>query len=86
MNDRVSFEVGVNLLQGSKSVHNIRDICPSGGFDCLGNPDTWNPGNWQLINKGFARNAEAPFYNLESFADTMMESRDEVWAGVTYQF
>jgi len=86
MNDKVSFEVGINLLQGSKKVHNIRDICASGGTDCLADPTTWQAGNWQLINKDFAKTAEAPFYNRESFADNMMEDRDEVWAGVTYQF
>jgi hypothetical protein len=86
MNDRISFEIGVNLLQGSKSEHNIRDICPSGGYDCLADPTTWQPGNWQLINYQFERYAQAPFYGMESFADEMMESRDEVWMGVTYQF
>lgn len=86
MNDQISFEVGVNLLQGSKNQHNIRDICPSGGTDCLGDPTTWNKGNWQLINAGFDRYAEAPFFGKASFADNMMEKRDEVWAGVTYQF
>ena len=39
MNDKISFEVGVNLLGGKKAEHNIRDICPSGGYDCLGDPD-----------------------------------------------
>jgi len=86
MNDKISFEVGINLLQGSKSQHNIRDICPSGGYECLGDPTTWNDGNWQLINLNFERYAEAPFWSRESFADHMMEKRDEVWAGVTYQF
>ncbi len=86
MNDRISFEVGINVLQGSKSQHNLRDICSDGGYGCLSDPDSWQAGNWQLINKGFSRYAEAPFFNLESFADTMMEARDEVWMGVTYQF
>jgi hypothetical protein len=86
MNDSISFEVGVNLLQGSKAEHNIRDICPSGGYDCLADPTTWNTGNWQLINESFDRYAEAPFFGMESFADHMMEKRDEVWVGVTYQF
>ncbi len=86
MNDKISFEVGVNLLQGSKSEHNIRDICPSGGYDCLADPTTWQSGNWQLINYQFERYSQAPFWNKESFADRMMEKRDEVWAGVTYQF
>jgi len=86
MNDRISFEVGVNLLQGSRKEHNIQDICKNGSLNCLGDPTSWQAGNWQLINKGFDRYAQAPFWGRESFADDMMESRDEVWAGVTYQF
>ncbi len=86
MNDRISFEVGINLIQGGKEVHNIRDICPSGGTDCLADPTTWNSGNWQLINEDFRRYAEGPWFGKESFADNMMEKRDEVWMGVTYQF
>jgi hypothetical protein len=86
VNDQVSFEIGVNLLQGSRKDHNIRDICSDGGLGCLGDPTTWQNGNWQLINAGFDRYAEAPWWGLESFADTMMEERDEVWVGVTYQF
>ena len=86
MNDKISFEVGINLLQGSKSEHDIRNICKDGGLGCLGDPTTWNTGSWQLINFQYDRTAEAPFWNEESFADRMMEKRDEVWAGVTYQF
>ncbi|MBM4337477.1 MAG: hypothetical protein FJ108_16445 [Deltaproteobacteria bacterium] len=86
MNDQISFEVGVNLLQGSKNEHNIRNICPSGGYDCLADPTTWNDGNWQLINYQFKKYSMAPFFSKASFADNMMEKRDEVWAGVTYQF
>jgi hypothetical protein len=86
MNDQLSFEVGINLLQGSKKTHNIRDICSDATLNCLGDPTSWQTGNWQLINEDFRRNAEAPFWSLSSFADTMMEERDEIWAGVTYQF
>lgn len=86
MNDKVSFEVGINLLQGSKNEHNIRNICPSGGYDCLADPATWNAGNWQLINYQFKKYSMAPWFSKSSFADNMMEKRDEVWAGVTYQF
>ncbi|MFI5317298.1 MAG: hypothetical protein ACHQ6T_16480, partial [Myxococcota bacterium] len=85
-NESLFFEFGINLLQGSKATHNIRDICKSGSTDCLGDPATWQAGNWQLINKGFARYAEGPYWNLESFADSQMEKRDEVWFGATYQF
>ena len=86
MNDKISFTVGINLLQGSENEHNIRDICPSGGYDCLSDPTTWNSGNWQLINYQFKKYAMAPWFSKASFADNMMEKRDEVWAGVTYQF
>jgi uncharacterized protein DUF1302 len=85
-NESLFFEVGINLLNGKKSVHNISDICKSGQLDCLSNPASWNPGNWQLINKNFARTAEGPYWNLESFADSQMEKRDEVWFGATWQF
>jgi hypothetical protein len=86
LNESLFFEMGVNFLEGSKRVHNIRDICPSGQLNCLGDPTTWNGGNWQLINKQFARTAEGPYWNLESFADSQMQHRDELWFGATYQF
>jgi hypothetical protein len=86
VNESLYFEAGVNLLQGSKRTHNIRDICKDHSLNCLADPTTWAPGNWQLINEGFRQNAEAPWWGLESFADSSMEKRDEVWLGVTYQF
>jgi len=86
LNESLYFEAGINLLQGKKAIHNIRDICPSGKLDCLGDPTTWNAGNWQLINLNFNRYAEGPYWNLESFADSQMQHRDEVWFGATYQF
>ena len=55
-------------------------------LNCLAAPDTWNPGNWQIINEQFRRTAEAPWWGLESFADNHMEERDEIWFGITYQF
>ena len=87
MNDKISFEVGINLLQGSKNEHNIRDICPSGGYDCLGRSDHLE--RRQLAADQLrlqASYAMAPWFSKASFADNMMEKRDEVWAGVTYQF
>jgi hypothetical protein len=86
MNDQISFEVGVNLLQGSTDKFNISNICKDGQLKCLADPTTWQAGNWQLINENFRKTAEAPWWGRESFADNMMENRDEVWAGVTYQF
>jgi hypothetical protein len=69
VNDRLSFEVGVNLLGGSKKQFNISDICASGGFDCLADPTTWQTGNWQLINE-LRSLRRGPFFGQESFADT----------------
>ena len=39
-NESLYFEVGVNLLNGKKSVNNISDICKSGQLDCLSDPTT----------------------------------------------
>jgi uncharacterized protein DUF1302 len=86
MNESIYFEAGINLIQGQGHEHNIRDICKDGSFSCLGDPTTWQTGNWQLINKNFDRYAESPFWNMESFADMQMKKRDEVWFSATYQF
>jgi uncharacterized protein DUF1302 len=86
LNESLYFEGGINLLQGRGHQHNIRDICKDGSVDCLGNPDSWNIGNWQLINAGFQQRSQSPFWGMESFADRQMKKRDEVWFGVTYQF
>lgn len=85
-NDNVFVEIGANLLNGKSKKFNIRDICADSTLNCLGDPTTWQAGNWQLINENFRRTAEAPWWGLESFADTIMEDRDEFWVGVTYQF
>jgi hypothetical protein len=86
-NESIFFDVGVNLLWGgNKKVHNLRDVCSGGGLACLGDPTTWQDGNWQMLNAALARRAEAPFWAKESFADKFMEDRDEFWFGVTYQF
>jgi hypothetical protein len=86
VNDKIAIEGGVNLLWGERQKHNIRDLCPSGEFDCLADPTTWLAGNWQAINQSFLREAESPFWALESFADMHSENRDEFWFGFTYQF
>ena len=86
-NSNLFFDVGLNLLWGKTHMHNIKDLCPSGKLDCLGqDPSTWNNGNWQGINRNFQRTSEAPFWGQESFADHFMEKRDEVYFSVTYQF
>jgi hypothetical protein len=86
VNDRIAVEGGVNLLWGERQKHNIRDLCATGDLSCLGDPTTWQAGNWQAISSFFAREAESPFWALESFADLHTEQRDEFWLGVTYQF
>ncbi len=86
VNDRWALEGGVNVLWGERQTHNIRDVCASGGLDCLATPATWQAGSWQPISAAFAREAESPYWNLESFADANSENRDEFWFGVTYQF
>jgi Protein of unknown function (DUF1302) len=85
-NESLYFEVGINLIQGKNHYHNISDICKGGNLGCLGDPTTWTPGNWQLINENFRRTAQSPSWSMESFADSQMKKRDEVWFGVTYQF
>jgi hypothetical protein len=76
----------VNVLWGERQTHNIRDVCSTGTLSCLADPTTWQAGSWQPISSSFAREAESPYWNLESFADMHSENRDEFWFGVTYQF
>jgi len=85
-NESLYFQAGINLIQGKNNYHNISDICKNGSLSCLGDPTTWNPGNWQLINENFRRTAQSPSWSLESFADNQMKKRDEIWFGATYQF
>jgi hypothetical protein len=86
LNENIYFDVGVNLLWGGKKEHNLADVCADSTLSCLGDPTTWQDGNWQMLNAALKRRAEAPFWGKESFADKFMEDRDEVWFGVTYQF
>jgi hypothetical protein len=80
-------ELGFNLLSGSSSQHNLRDLCASGGLDCLGtSATTWQAGQWQALNRNYQRTAEGPWWGQQSFADHFAEKRDEVWFGLTYQF
>ncbi len=74
------------MLWGSTRKHNIRDVCSSGTLSCLGDPTSWQDGNWQILNAALEQRAEAPFWGKESFADRFMRDRDEFWMGVTYQF
>ena len=86
VNEHLSFEVGANLLFGSRATHGIRDICSGGGLACLGDPTSWQPGNWQIIYENFRNRAGSPFFNEQSFADLIVEDRDEIWFSATYQF
>jgi hypothetical protein len=85
-NESFFVEAGINLIQGRNHYHNITDICRDGSLKCLGDPATWTPGNWQIINENFRRTAQSPSWSMESFADSQMKKRDEVWFGATYQF
>jgi len=86
-NENLFFDIGINLLWGkNRKEHNIADLCPDHSLSCIGDPTTWNDGNWQQLNREFDRTARAPWWNQQSFADKFMEHRDEVWIGVTYQF
>jgi hypothetical protein len=85
-NQNWSFDFGVNLLWGKKRKHNLRDMCGDRTLSCIGDPSSWQAGQWQTLNAGLELSAEAPFWGKESFADKFMRNRDEFWIGVTYQF
>jgi len=80
------FEGGLNLLFGQKREHNLGDLCSDRTLSCAGDPSSWKPGQWQMINANVARSSEHPWWAQESFADKLMRARDEFWLGVTYQF
>jgi hypothetical protein len=86
LNEHLFFDVGVNLLWGRKRKHNIRDLCSDGSLGCLGDPTSWQAGQWQTLNGPLSRTAESPWWGKESFVDKFMRKRDEFWFGVTYQF
>lgn len=83
--DSLTFEVGVGIISGRKQEHAQGDLCPLGGIACAADPRTWSPGQRQTLSRGLKRATEAPFFD-ESFADTYMERRDEIWFGVAYRF
>jgi hypothetical protein len=85
-NESLRFDAGVNALWGESARHNLRDVCADATLSCLGDPTAWQSGNWQMLNGPLVRQAEAPFWGQESFADKFMRRRDEVWVGATYQF
>jgi len=85
-NSNISFDFGVNLLWGGGTKHNLRDLCADSTLSCLGDPTTWQQGQWQMLNGPARRTAQAPFWGQQSFADKFMRRRDEFWVGATYQF
>lgn len=87
MNQNVFFDIGANLIWGKPDTHNLSNLCGIGSqsLGCVGDPTTWQSGQWQGINQDFAFKSETPWWK-ESFADKFMEKRDEVWVGFTYQF
>jgi hypothetical protein len=91
VNNNISIQVGLNFLLGDhESVHNVRDLCPGGGLETASctvrDPTTWQPGQWQALNRDFARTAQAPFFSRQGFGDRFQAHRDELWIGFTYQF
>jgi hypothetical protein len=90
---KVSFEVGVNLIWGQTNRHNIRDLCSDGSLlgsptGCsFSDPTTWQDGNWQVMNGPMRRTSESPFgFVRQSFGDRFMRRRDEFFFTVTRQF
>lgn len=87
VNQNVFLEGGINLLWGGESrPHNIRNLCADGSLGCIGDPSTWQQGQWQTLNANLQRTAQSPFFARQGFADRFMERRDEFWVGMTYQF
>jgi hypothetical protein len=86
LNQNLSFDFGLSLLWGQGRRHNIRDFCSDGTLSCIGDPTTWQDGNWQLLNGPARRTSETPYWGQQSFADRFMRKRDEFWLGFTYQF
>jgi hypothetical protein len=87
MSNNLFLDFGINLLFGGRDHrHNIRDLCADGSLECLRDPDTWNPGQWQTLNEDLDRFARSPWFARQSFADDFMEDRDEIWMGITWQF
>lgn len=87
-NDHLFFDIGVNVLWGRKRKHQIRNLCRGqGDLSCVGDPRTWNPGQYQSFMQDFDHAVTAAYgIGKSSFADRIMRERDEFWMGVTYQF
>jgi len=87
INNNLSAQFGLSLLLGDADrSHNIRDLCPAGGVACIGNPGSWNPGQWQTLNRYLVPETQPPWWARQGFADRFMSRRDEFWAALRYQF
>ena len=87
VSQNVYAQVGMNFLWGGANrPHNLADLCPDATLDCLSDPTSWNPGQWQALNKGYARMSQSPWWSKQGFADRFQERRDEFWMSLTYQF
>jgi hypothetical protein len=89
INQNLSARIGLNFLLGDTDRdHNLRHLCPGSGgaLDCIGDPTTWNAGQWQALNRGLERRSQSPWWSRQGFADRFQDRRDEIWIGVTYQF
>jgi hypothetical protein len=62
MSNNLFLDFGINLLFGGRDQrHNVRDLCADGSLECLRDPDTWNPGQWQTLNQDLKRFARTPY-------------------------
>jgi hypothetical protein len=89
INQNLSATIGFNFLVGdSDREHDLRHLCPGsgGGLDCIGDPASWNPGQWQALNRDLEPRSASPWWSRQGFADRFQARRDELWVGVTYQF
>jgi hypothetical protein len=87
VNQNLFVDFGINLLWGGENrPHNVRNLCSDGSLGCLADPNSWQAGQWQTLNKDLQRTSQAPFFARQGFADRFQERRDEFWFGLTYQF
>jgi hypothetical protein len=89
ISQHLSAQIGINLLFGGRERdHDLRQLCPgaAGGLGCIGDPATWNEGQWQALNEGLAPRSASPWWSRQGFADSFQARRDEFWVGFTYQF
>jgi len=90
LSERVFLELGANIVSGRRQTRPLRNLCTGGDLSiaCLSDPTdpSYQAGNFQALNRGFARTAETPFLETRSFGDRFAENRDEIFVSLTYQF